>query len=68
MNTDHRVTFGPVKGTDWCRLENADPEQLAPGGVVLCGEGSLIPHEDATRAAQSAWALQREWHAQRSRE
>ena len=67
MDTDRRVTFGPVKGTDWCRLENADSEQLAPGGVVLCWEGTFTPHEDATRAAASAWALQREWQARRGR-
>lgn len=53
---EHWVAIGPVTGTAWCVLDNAPSDLLAPGGVVLCEEGTSIPHPDAAQAAQSAWA------------
>lgn len=61
------VARGPVKGTDWCVLEEPAAELVAPGGVVLCVEGTREPHEDAARAAGSAWELLRLWSANRAR-
>lgn len=54
---EQRVALGPVVGTDWCVLDAAPADLLAPGGVVLCVENTLTPHPDAERAARSAWAL-----------
>lgn len=58
---DHWVASGPVKGTDWCQLPNIDHRLLAPGGVVLCVEGTTTLHPDAEQAAQSAWELLARW-------
>lgn len=54
---ERRVAQGPVDGTDWCVLDDPPDVFLAPGGVVLCVEGTLTPHPDAARAACSAWEL-----------
>lgn len=54
---DFVVARGPVQGTDWCVLDHPPADHLAPGGVVLCREGTQEPHEDAARAARSAWEI-----------
>lgn len=59
--TDRWVALGPVTGTWWCVLDQAGPELLAPGGVVLCREATLTPHPDAERAARSAWEVLDRW-------
>lgn len=61
---EHWVAIGPVPGTWWCTLDDALYELVAPGGVVLAWEGTLQPHPDAARAAESAWALLRRWQTQ----
>lgn len=61
---DHLSEFvaqGPVKDTDWCVVPGSSPNLVAPGGVVLCVEGTTTPHEDAERAAQSAWEMLTRW-------
>lgn len=60
------VCRGPVFGTDWCVLTDPPRELVAPGGVVLCTEGTLTPHPDAQRAATSAWELLKHWQDQRT--
>lgn len=55
------VAAGPVAGTDWCVLPGSPPSLVAPGGVVLCVEGTLTPHPDAEQAAQSAWEMLSRW-------
>lgn len=61
------VALGPVAGTDWCVVpELANTTLEAPGGVVLCHEGTSTPHPGAERAALSAWAVLRRWQGQRS--
>jgi hypothetical protein len=61
---DYWVASGPVTGTDWCYVPDAQEHMLAPGHVVLCVEGTSVPHPDAERAATSAWALIRRWASQ----
>jgi hypothetical protein len=61
----YRVASGPTRGTDWCVLDNPPRDCVAPGGVVLCDEGTRDPHPDAKRAAQSAWAMLARWRDQR---
>ena len=60
------VCRGPAHRTDWCVLDDPNPAHLAPGGVVLCVEGTLTPHPDAARAAESAWEILARWSAQRA--
>lgn len=61
------VALGPVVGTDWCVVPGlANTTLEAPGGVVLCVEGTITPHPGAERAALSAWAVLRRWQGQRS--
>jgi hypothetical protein len=62
----YHVASGPTAGTDWCVIADPPPGCLAPGHVVLCVEGTQTPHAEAQRAAESAWALLRRWHQQRS--
>jgi hypothetical protein len=53
--------LGPVVGSDWCVVVDPPVELVAPGGLVLCRSGTLEPHVDAQRAAESAWAVLRRW-------
>lgn len=65
MKVDTRwVAAGPTTGTWWCTLDDPATEHVAPGGVVLCVEGSVFPHPDAARAATSAWELLDLWQSQ----
>lgn len=59
MTPRSRVADGPINGTGWYILDNAPSELLAPGGVVLCHDNTLVPHAKAAQCAQSAWALLR---------
>lgn len=58
------VANGPITGSDWRFLNDAQPELIAPGGVVLCWETTTTPHPDAERAAQSAWTILQRWKEQ----
>lgn len=64
---EQRVALGPITGTDWCVLDDPPEHLRAPGGVVLCHAGTLTPHEEAGRAAESAWELL-EWQNRRHRD
>ena len=57
------VAAGPVKGTDWCVVPDPPDAEVAPGGVVLCWEGTVTPHPDAERAAGSAREILARWQA-----
>lgn len=61
--TEHWVAIGPTAGTWWCTIDDPEPEQFAPGGVVLCIEQTITPHPDAERAAVSAWTILDRWRA-----
>lgn len=59
------IADGPLQDTVWCILTDPPPALLAPGGVVLCRASDLTPHDDAQRAADSAWELLRHWMVKR---
>jgi hypothetical protein len=61
VNPSRWVCRGPVHRTDWCVLPDPDPAHVAPGGVVLCVEGTGTPHADAELAAVSAWEMLDRW-------
>ena len=66
MHPADHVACGPTAGTDWCVLADPDPAHVAPGGVVLCQEGTLEPHPDAARAARAARVILWRWQSERS--
>lgn len=58
----HWVSYGPPNtsggASDWCIIDNPEPQHLAPGGVVLCVQGTnQLLHPEAKRYAQEAWAI-----------
>lgn len=66
IELDHLLEYladGPVKATEWQILDTAPPELRAPGGAVLCVEGTLVPHKDAADRARKAWEALEAWRA-----
>lgn len=55
------VCRGPEFGTDWCVVDTPDTACVAPGGVVLCHQGTKHPHPAAREAAAAAWEVLNRW-------
>lgn len=56
VRPSHWVASGPGKfaDSDWCVVADPPADAVAPGGVVLCREGTTDPHPDAVAAAALA--------------